>query len=97
MKDKVLCDTDITSALAKTDLKNFIIAKNRNIPLLTNDSKLYYKCAENDVKVYDLRQILKTIFVENLLPDEDLKNIVTKIEDKDNTKIKDKVDLFNGE
>ncbi|MFW6176667.1 MAG: hypothetical protein ACOC40_03095 [Thermoplasmatota archaeon] len=80
--------------ISKTDLKNLIITKNRNMPLLTNDSKLYYKCEERDINVYDLRQILKAVFVDNLLSKNDLMEIVSKIEEKDNTTIKNKSDLF---
>jgi len=80
--------------ISKTDIKNLIIAKNRNIPLLTNDSKLYYQCSKKNVKVYDIRQIIRAIYIENLVSKEKLKKILSEIEKRDNTKIKNKEDLF---
>lgn len=80
--------------ISKTDMKNLIIARNRNIPLLTNDSKLYNEGVKRDVKVFDLRQILKAIYFEGLVSKNKLKDIVGKIEGKDNTNIKEKEDLF---
>ncbi len=80
--------------ISKTDIKNLIIARSRDIPLLTNDSKLYRESVKKGVKVYDLRQILKAIYLEGLVSKNELKEIVGKIEEKDNTHIKEKEDLF---
>lgn len=82
--------------ISKTDMKNLIIARSRDIPLLTNDSKLYRKAVKKGVKVYDLKQILKVIYLEGLVSKNELKEIVGKIEEKDNTYIKEKEELFKG-
>ncbi len=81
--------------ISKTDLKNLIIAKNRDMPLLTNDSKLYAEGVKRGVKVYDLRQMLRTIHEEELLSKRKLRDIVQKIEEKDNTKINDIETIFD--
>lgn len=75
-------------------MKNLIISRSRDIPLLTNDSKLYRKAVKKGVKVYDLRQILKSVYLGGLVSKNKLKDIVGKIEEKDNTNIKEKEDLF---
>lgn len=80
--------------ISKTDLKNLIIAKNRDIPLLTNDSELYIEGSRRDVKVYDMRQILKALYEEELVSKEKLKEIMEKIEERDNTHIKKKREIF---
>ncbi len=80
--------------ISKTDLKNLIIAKYRDIPLLTNDSKLYNAGSKRDVKVYDLRQILKAIYEEESVSEKELKEVIEKIEERDNTYIKKKRDIF---
>lgn len=80
--------------ISTTDLKNLVIAKNRNIPLLTNDSKLYNEGVNRGVTVYDLREILKAINKEKLLSKADLREVMKKIEEKDNTYIKNKSNIF---
>ncbi|MFW6141094.1 MAG: hypothetical protein ACOC53_00865, partial [Candidatus Saliniplasma sp.] len=59
-------------------------------------SKLYRKAVKKGVKVYDLKQILKVIYLEGLVSKNELKEIVGKIEEKDNTYIKEKEELFKG-
>jgi len=80
--------------ISTTDLKNLVIAKNRNIPLLTNDSKLYREGEKRGIVVYDLRQLLKAIHKEELLPKEELREMIRKIEEKDNTHIKNTWNIF---
>lgn len=80
--------------ISKTDMKNLIIAKNRDVPLLTNDSKLYNTAVEKEVKSYDLRQMLKAVYEEKVLSEQSVRDIITKIEQKDNTKMKDVESLF---
>lgn len=80
--------------ISKTDQKNLIIAKNRDMPLLTNDSKLYAEGVRKEIKVYDLRQILKAIYEEELLSKKKLRDVIRKIEEKDNTTIKDIETIF---
>ncbi len=53
--------------ISKTDMKNLIIARNRDITLLTNDSKLYRKAVRKGIKVYDLRLILKAIYLGGMV------------------------------
>lgn len=81
--------------ISKTDQKNLIIAENRDMPLLTNDSKLYAEGVRKEIEVYDLRQILKAIYEEKLLSKEKMKNIIREIEEKDNTTIKDVEAIFD--
>ncbi|MBS3817877.1 MAG: hypothetical protein KGY76_09990 [Candidatus Thermoplasmatota archaeon] len=80
--------------ISKTDLKNLVIAKNRDIPLLTNDSKLYSEGVRRDIKVYDLRELLRAIYEEDLVSKKELKKVIEKIEEKDNTHIKKKREIF---
>jgi len=71
-----------------------VIAKNRNLPLLTNDSTLYNEGRKRGVQVYDLRQVLKATYKEELVSMGNLKEIIKKIEKKDNTRIKNKWNIF---
>lgn len=80
--------------ISKTDLKNLIIAKSRGTVLLTNDSKLYREARKSGVEVYDLRQILKAIHEEELVSENELKEVVEKIEKRDNTYVKNKREIF---
>lgn len=87
-------DSTESLEISKTDLKNLIIAKSRDLVLLTNDSELYRKANKRNVKAYDLRQILKAISKENSVSEGKLRKVIEEIEEKDNTHIKNKGNIF---
>lgn len=91
--EKTKNDRDLLG-LSKTDLKNLVIAKSRNLKLLTNDSSLYRKSSKRGVDVFDLRQIFKALYKEEKLSESEINKILDLIEKEDNTVIKNRKEIF---
>lgn len=83
-----------STGLSKTDVRNINIAKKRNLLFVTNDSILYRRARERGVEVFDLRQILKAAYETENLSREEISEIITRIENKNNTIIKNRDKIF---
>lgn len=84
----------LIQGLSKTDVKNILIAKEKNLNLLTNDNLLYKTAEEKGVTTYDLRQVLIAVFESGEFDKEEMEKIIEKIEKKDNTQIQEKKQIF---
>lgn len=80
--------------LSETDVKNIVIAKERDISLITNDSALYTEAKKRGISTFDLRQILRAAYDKEKLSRKEAIKILQQIEEKDNTFIKDKGEIF---
>lgn len=80
--------------LSKADLRSLILAKEREIPLLSNDSHLLKMADEEDIIALDIYDIFKIIYREKILPKKKIKSILSKMEEKDNAIFKDKEEIF---
>ena len=80
--------------LHKGELQGIIICKHRNGIFLTNDKKAKNFCKSNGILYFDIKGILRTLFLKGMLNEKELRKLVSEIEEKDNTKIKDFEEIF---
>lgn len=80
--------------ISKADLRTLIIGEKRDIPILSNDKRLLHLAEQQSVLALDIYDIFKLIFDRNILNEEDIREILIMMEEKDNTRFKDKEKIF---
>ncbi|MFP3910427.1 MAG: hypothetical protein ACLFVX_11295 [Archaeoglobaceae archaeon] len=70
------------------ELQGIMLCKYRNGVLLTNDKKAQEFCKRNNVIYFDIKGVLRTFYRKKILKKEEIKILIKKIEEKDNTRIK---------
>lgn len=80
--------------LGKGERECFVVAKNRNMPLASNEKIVSSLCRKEDVGCFSLPRILRLAILEGLITREEAKHIVKLIEMEENTNIKNKEEIF---
>lgn len=81
-------------SLSNADIANLVIAKERNHPLISNDSVLLKKAESRSVLALDMFDLFRILFIREELSFSQINSILNKIEDKDNTNFKDRDEIF---
>jgi predicted nucleic acid-binding protein len=76
------------------ELQGIVLCKHRNGVLLTNDRRAKDFCKMNNIVYFDLKGILRVFYKKRVLKGEEIRNLVSEIEEKDNTGLKDFEDVF---
>jgi len=71
------------------------ICENRGYVFLSNEKKVYNYCKKHNIQCLLLPHLLKSLWKENILNKEDVKELITEIESKDNIVIADKDSIFS--
>ena len=80
--------------ISKADLRTLIIGEKRDMPILSNDTRLLDFAEDADVLALDIYDIFKLLYEREKLSKKDIKNILNDMEEKDNTTFKDKEKIF---
>ncbi len=80
--------------LQSGELQAIVICKNRKGILLSNDRKAGNYCDSKGVIHFDIKGILRVIYLRNIANEDDIKEVIRIIEEKDNTTIKNAGDIF---
>jgi len=81
--------------LHKGELMCIILCKNRKCICLTNDKHAKNFCRENGILFFDIKGILRALFLQNILKEKEIRRLVSEIEEKDNTSIKGLEEIFS--
>jgi predicted nucleic acid-binding protein len=81
-------------ALDKGERECFVIARNRNLPLASNEKIVSLLCEKEGMGYFTLPRILRFAILEGVITRQDATNIVELVEREENTKIKNKKELF---
>ncbi len=80
--------------LQSGELQAIVICKNRKGILLSNDRKAGNYCDSKGIIHFDIKGILRVIYLRHIANEDDIKGIIRVIEEKDNTTIKNAGDIF---
>ena len=80
--------------ISKADLRTLIIGEKRDMPILSNDTRLLDFAEDADVLALDIYDIFKLLYEREKLSKKDIKNTLNDMEEKDNTTFKDKEKIF---
>jgi predicted nucleic acid-binding protein len=80
--------------LHKGELQGIIICKHRKGILLTNDKMAKNFCKNNEILYFDIKGILRILFLKDVLNEKETRKLASEIEEKDNTTIKDFEEIF---
>lgn len=80
--------------LHKGEVQAIIICKHRGGVLLTNDKKAKKFCAKNGIPCFDIKGILRAFLLRDILNEIELRQLISQIEDTDNTTIKGIEEIF---
>ncbi|MFQ6055382.1 MAG: hypothetical protein ACE5KT_02300 [Methanosarcinales archaeon] len=78
----------------KAELEGIVLCKNRNCIFATMDKVAIKFARSNNVFVFDLHTILKSLWKSNILSKSEVKELLTKMELEDRTTIPDKQRIF---
>ncbi|MEA1994101.1 MAG: hypothetical protein U9N35_06900 [Euryarchaeota archaeon] len=76
------------------ELQGIVLCKHRGGVLLTNDRRAKNFCKRSDIVYFDIKGILRAFYKKRVLDEEEIRDLVEAIEDKDNTRIKDFEEVF---
>ena len=80
--------------LHKGEVQAIIICKHRDGVLLTNDRKAKNFCAKNGIPCFDIKGIFRSFLLRDILNEIELRQLISQIEDTDNTTIKGIEEIF---
>lgn len=72
----------------------FVIAKHRDIPLVSNDRIVHLQCEREEIDFLSLPRIIRLAILERIVTREQVRQLVKLIEYEEKTMIKDKDSLF---
>jgi len=81
-------------SLGLGELEGASICKHREYILVTNDRAAKKVCDQYGIEFIDLRMILKSLLIAEILTDNELKALIYEIERRDRVTIKDKGDIL---
>ena len=65
-----------------------ILAKNRQSPLLSNDKRaIHYYCQQQDVEVIDLPELLRSLWLENIVSRSQVRRLLKQMADVENLRL----------
>jgi len=76
------------------ELQGIVLCRNRDCVLLTNDRRAKNFCKRDDIAYFDAKGILRSFYRKRVLNEEEIRNLVKEIEEKDNTRIKGVWEIF---
>jgi predicted nucleic acid-binding protein len=76
------------------ELQGIVLCKHRNGVLLTNDRRAKNFCKRNNIVYFDIKGILRAFYTKKVLEEEEMRDLVKEIEEKDNTRIKGFEEVF---
>ncbi|MDP2765946.1 MAG: hypothetical protein Q8O41_00615, partial [Candidatus Methanoperedens sp.] len=79
----------------KGELMCMVLCKNRKYIFLTNDKQAKNFCRENGILFFDIKGILRALFLQNILKEKEIRRLASEIEEKDNTSIKGFEEIFS--
>lgn len=80
--------------ISKADLRTLILAKERNLPILSNDSRLLELADQDDVLALDIYDVLKILFKKEKLTEKEVRDVLSEMEERDNAVFKAKESIF---
>lgn len=81
-------------SFSKGERDSLVICKERNGILVTNERKVINYCKKQDIKCFDLRDILKALHQFMDFSKDEVSKLIEEIEEKDNIIIKDKNEIL---
>ncbi len=81
--------------LHKGELMCIVLCKHRKCIFLTNDKQAKNFCRENGILFFDIKGILRALFLQNILNEKEIRRLASEIEEKDNTSIKGLEEIFS--
>ncbi len=89
---KALNKTDVR--LGRGERECFVIAKNRGVPLASNEKIVHLLCKKESIGCFTLPRILRLAVLDGMVTREEAKQLVELIEQEENTVIKGKDEIF---
>jgi len=80
--------------LGKGEKECFVIAKNRNLPLASNERIVQSLCRKEGIGCLTLSRIIRFAIMEKVITREGARRLVKIIEEEENTVIRNKDEIF---
>jgi predicted nucleic acid-binding protein len=85
---------DAEEYLHSGELQGIVLCEHRNGVLLTNDRRAKNFCKRNNIVYFDVKGILRAFYKKKVLKEEEMRDLVKEIEEKDNTRIRGIEEVF---
>ncbi len=83
-----------TVKLDKGEKECYVIAKNRNIPLASNEKIVHRLCKGDNMNYFSLPRILRLAIKDDVVTRNEARQLVNSIEKEEHTIIKNKDEIF---
>lgn len=78
----------------KGEKECYVIAKNRNIPLASNEKMVHRLCSRDNMSYFSLPRILRLAIKNGIVTRHEARQLVNSIEKEEHTMIKNKDEIF---
>ncbi len=85
----------IPLSFSRGERDSLVICKERNGIFVTNERKVINYCKKHSIVYFDLRDILKALYIFIKFSRNEVNKLIKDIEEKDNIIIKDKKEIFD--
>jgi len=92
--EEVLAKQELPSSFGSGELECVAICRQRSFTLLTNDKRVRNYCKSENITVYDLPMLLRALWENKIYSKKKVRQLVDKIEEKENIVIKNKNIIF---
>jgi predicted nucleic acid-binding protein len=89
---KYLTKTDHSLDLGEREC--FVIARNRHLPLASNETIVHRLCRRDGIDYLTLPRILRFAIIEGVITRQEAKKLIDAIERKEHTVVKNKSEIF---
>ena len=86
--------SEIKKSLSLADVESLVLAKFRNLVILTNDIKMQKEADKQSIFYFNLPMILRELWKQGILEKEGVSKLISQIEKEDNMVILDKETIF---
>jgi len=80
--------------LDKGELQGIVIAKNRDMKFLTNDNVARKEAKNNNIKTYNLAEVIRAAYLDGELNKEDVERLIKDLKQKDYFSFANERDLY---
>jgi predicted nucleic acid-binding protein len=92
--DEVIQKSTLPASFDLGERETLLVAKSRAYGVLTNESHVKHWCRREQVELWDLPGILRSLWRNNVMPREDVRNLIEEIEQSDRVVFKNKENIL---
>ncbi len=93
-EEEILLKANLPPSFDQGELETIAVCKLRNFKLLSNEKSVRNFCKRKKISYASLPDLLRLLWKNNIIPQEEIRKLIDQIEEKDNLIFKNKWEIF---